>query len=143
MKAESNIMPSAPFEIIFDGDECEVTFFDDVIQISEADGESSKWEYSEYRIRIGNREGIVTQIENNFNAWLQLVKAQEYQKLAAEIRVKRNELIAQTDYLMLPDYVGLTDAQKTAITEYRQSLRDITNQVGFPYNVQLPQRPEV
>ena len=40
----------------------------------------------------------------------------------------RNELIKQTDYLMLPDvYETLNDNQKQEIRDYRQSLRDFIN----------------
>jgi len=40
----------------------------------------------------------------------------------------RNELLKQTDYLMLPDvYEVLSDTQKQEIRSYRQSLRDFIN----------------
>lgn len=53
------------------------------------------------------------------------------------IRNKRNKLISETDYLALSD-VTLTPE----MADYRQALRDITAQEGFPYNVTFPTKPE-
>jgi len=40
----------------------------------------------------------------------------------------RNELLRQSDYLVLPDvYSGLTEEQKKEITDYRQVLRNFIN----------------
>ena len=47
-----------------------------------------------------------------------------FDRAIADVRVKRDRLIAQTDYLALSDNT-LTDA----MTTYRQALRDITNGV--------------
>jgi len=47
-----------------------------------------------------------------------------FDRAIADVRTKRDRLIAQTDYLALSDNT-LTDA----MTTYRQALRDITNGV--------------
>jgi len=53
------------------------------------------------------------------------------------VREKRNALLAETDWMALSDVtMGATWA------EYRQSLRDITSQVGFPYGIVWPAKPE-
>ena len=59
---------------------------------------------------------------------------------SAEAREKRNALIAETDYLVMPDY-PLDDNKKAAILSYRQELRDITKQSGFPRQVIWPEKP--
>ena len=59
---------------------------------------------------------------------------------AAEARAKRNVLIAETDYLAMPDY-PLTEERKTAVLAYRQALRDVPEQAGFPRNVEWPVNP--
>ena len=56
---------------------------------------------------------------------------------AAAIRSERNILLQQSDWTQLPD--SMADAQAWA--EYRQLLRDITSQEGFPWSVQWPERP--
>lgn len=61
---------------------------------------------------------------------------------AAQIRAERDALLAATDYLMLPDY-PISDADRQAVSDYRQALRDITLQEGFPDVVVWPEKPVV
>ena len=58
--------------------------------------------------------------------------------LAESIRSKRNQLIADTDHMLLPDY-PITSEQLIAVKAYRQELRDIPEQSGFPTNVIWPE----
>lgn len=59
-----------------------------------------------------------------------------------EVRAKRDRLIADTDYLLTPDYpIGAEDLE--AVKTYRQALRDVPQQEGFPYDVVWPELPEV
>ena len=55
---------------------------------------------------------------------------------AAHVRTERDRLLAETDYLALSD-VTMSDAWKT----YRQNLRDIPAQSGFPNSVTYPTKP--
>lgn len=57
-------------------------------------------------------------------------------RAAAEAREKRNSLIAETDYLALSDNTMTSEMQT-----YRQALRDIPSQAGFPTNVTWPTKP--
>lgn len=52
------------------------------------------------------------------------------------VRNKRNTLLAETDWWANSD-VTMTDEQRA----YRQALRDITLQEGFPQNVTWPTKP--
>lgn len=56
------------------------------------------------------------------------------------VRRKRDSLISGTDYYILPDYPSTPDGIE-AVKLYRQDLRDITLQSGFPRNVQWPSLP--
>lgn len=58
------------------------------------------------------------------------------------VRRKRDSLISGTDYYILPDYPSTPDGIE-AVKQYRQDLRDITLQSGFPRNVQWPSLPSV
>lgn len=60
--------------------------------------------------------------------------------LAAEAREKRNSLIAETDYLAMPDY-PLDEEKKAAVLAYRQALRDVPEQEGFPRQIDWPVKP--
>jgi hypothetical protein len=59
---------------------------------------------------------------------------------AAEAREKRNALIAETDYLVMPDY-PLDKEKKAAVLAYRQALRDVPEQEGFPRQIDWPVKP--
>jgi len=56
---------------------------------------------------------------------------------AEEIREIRNNLLLRSDWTQLPD----SQVDKQSWASYRQSLRNITNQSGFPENVTWPTRP--
>ncbi len=56
--------------------------------------------------------------------------------LAGRIREKRNLLLSETDHLTQPDY-PITNRDE--MLAYRQALRDITNQDGFPTEVNWPE----
>lgn len=66
--------------------------------------------------------------------------APTYDELAASARVKRDMLIAGTDHLVMPDYPISTDLL-AKVKVYRQALRDITIQVGFPSAIDWPINP--
>ena len=51
-------------------------------------------------------------------------------------RIQRDTLLAKTDTWGLADYPAT--AEQTA---YRQALRDITGQAGFPTNITWPTKP--
>lgn len=55
-------------------------------------------------------------------------------KTEEQIRQQRNSLLLHSDWTQLPD-APLTVEQKAAWSVYRQELRDITNQAGFPTTV--------
>ena len=56
---------------------------------------------------------------------------------SAEIRASRNRLLSDCDWTQLTD--APVDKQAWAI--YRQALRDISNQTGFPWEVEFPKDP--
>ena len=71
-----------------------------------------------------------------------ILKRQLALERVAIVRRKRDSLVSQTDYYMLPDYPSTPDGIE-AIKTYRQELRDITKQSGFPRNVEWPAVPYV
>ena len=60
--------------------------------------------------------------------------------LAASARQKRDRLIAATDYLVTPDYPIESD-RLAKVKIYRQALRDIPGQSGFPRSITWPEKP--
>ena len=57
---------------------------------------------------------------------------------AKEVRTQRNALLAESDWAVLPD-APVADEQ--AWKDYRQALRDVPQQAGFPEEVVWPQIP--
>jgi hypothetical protein len=54
--------------------------------------------------------------------------------MAAAVRQRRDELLAQSDWTQTPD----APVDQAAWAAYRQALRDITTQAGFPQSVTWP-----
>ena len=63
------------------------------------------------------------------------------QELASSVRSKRDAKLSATDYLVVPDY-PISPEDLEAVKAYRQALRDIPEQSGFPKNVQWPVEPQ-
>ena len=57
-------------------------------------------------------------------------------RAAVRVREERNALLSDTDYLALSDVT-----MSSAWTTYRQNLRDIPAQSGFPNTVTYPTKP--
>lgn len=74
----------------------------------------------------------------------QIVKVPEPtdEEIAEQVRLERDGRIAATDYLAMPDY-PLNEEEKAAVMVYRQALRDVPSQEGFPREVVWPEVPSV
>jgi len=77
-------------------------------------------------------EGVTTTKADNEAAYLAGLDA----NAAASVRVERDTLLASTDYYALTDVT-----MNSAVTTYRQALRDITDQAGFPTTITWPTAP--
>lgn len=56
------------------------------------------------------------------------------------VRAKRNDLLVMSDWTQLAD-APVTAEQKAAWATYRQALRDVPQQAGFPWDVVWPTKP--
>lgn len=61
--------------------------------------------------------------------------------LAAETRAQRDELLAETDWTQVLD-APIDAVGREAYRTYRQALRDVPEQAGFPAEVVWPELPE-
>jgi hypothetical protein len=64
--------------------------------------------------------------------------AERLQRKEAEVRQQRNELLSACDWTQLPD----SPADHEAWAAYRQALRDVTAQEGFPWEITWPEEPQ-
>jgi|688.fasta_scaffold1790439_2 hypothetical protein len=70
-------------------------------------------------------------------------EAEALQQLTTEMRNYRNELLMRCDWIELPSAAARLSAEKiTSWLAYREALRDITTQAGFPSEIQWPTQPE-
>jgi hypothetical protein len=60
--------------------------------------------------------------------------------VTTNVRVQRNDRLRQSDWTQMPD-VTLDPIPKAAWATYRQALRDITKQPGFPFTIEWPTSP--
>lgn len=67
-------------------------------------------------------------------------KAEMDRQAASAIRAERNTKLTECDWTQLND-TPLDNPSKVAWTNYRQALRDIPTQSGFPHNVIWPVKP--
>ena len=125
-----------------------ITFPDDVSRASaesagyicmESDTEPeffTRWVHTtpESPDNVGDKSGNIGSIA------IYLTDAEYDTVLAASARQKRDRLIAATDYLVTPDYPIEPD-RLAKVKIYRQALRDIPEQSGFPRSITWPEEP--
>ena len=164
MKVQNSVKPKNSFEIEnIEKGKCDIVFYTNLVETTKLDEnneEQTVYEYEIYRITADFREEIKEVIESDYQKWLDYAKQFEYNNLAEQVRQKRNELLAATDKEMCIDRLNLNLPTELSaatlltgvrqffeafsnivngnIAKYRQELRDITKQEGFPYNVIWP-----
>ena len=78
-------------------------------------------------------EGVTTTAAEHEVAY----KAMKDAEQAANVRRSRTQLLKDCDWTQIAD----STADKTAWATYRQALRDITSQAGFPWTITWPKDP--
>jgi hypothetical protein len=68
-------------------------------------------------------------------------KAQKDAEQAKAVREQRSQKLKDTDWTVIKALESNTP-QNFDMAAYRQALRDITSQAGFPWTVQWPTQPE-
>lgn len=142
MQVESRVGPNRLKIESLENGKLSVYFFDNIVEqeVVRMNEQQTIYVYDMYKITIENRPNLEQDIQNNFDVWLQFAKDCEYEKLATEIRTKRDKLLTDTDWTQVTDTVLNTEKQQE-YKEYRQELRDITEQEDFPYHVVFPEMP--
>ena len=150
MKTESSVRPTELFQF-YSGQPNFVVLndLDSIVEITRE--EETIYQYNSYQM---NTPAPLSYVTAHAEELFSLAKTSEYNRLADEIREKRNKLLDESDKYMALDRVGLDTSSAIAflaslknifnnsMSTYRQSLRDITKQPNFPYEVTWPQKPE-
>ena len=147
-------LPSA-YEIK-DGDSGQkiICFRQNIEEIETEDG--TQYTADEYTLTVRDTQTLEERIANNIEAWRERAMREDYDRVAAEVRAIRDKLLAESDKEMMIDRMGLevpTGVSFSAwleflkklgsvvsgdLAKYRQELRDIPKQEGFPYCVVFP-----
>lgn len=69
-----------------------------------------------------------------------LVENLEQDNAEKNIKAKRDGLLNSTDWLVIK-YTEMGESLPQEWSAYRQALRDVTSQSGFPYDVEWPTKP--
>ena len=141
MKANGSISPSPLlFEHRFDG-MAEMRFRENIISKKDDKGDTI-YNYDEYLLIVTDRDGLEKIVQDNMEVWLAYAKQQETDNQAQAVRDKRDKLLADTDWTQTDD-APLSSEDKESVRKYRQALRDITAQSGFPQEIKWPDKPAV
>jgi hypothetical protein len=109
-----------------------------VYQYSQASGVEQidgKW-YTKYVLGPVFADGETTAAEQEV-----AYKAAKDAEQAKSVRATRDAKLAECDWTQVADALLDAPVDKTVWATYRQALRDITAQEGFPWNVTYPDAP--
>ena len=93
--------------------------------------------FTEYTEEVTDENGVTTTVTHTVQAQIDAKVAADNAALEATERATRDNLLKATDHYGLSD-VSMTEA----MTAYRQALRDVPQQAGFPQTITWPTKPE-
>lgn len=160
MRAKTNYAERPQAYEIKDGDVGQkiICFRKNIEEIETEDG--AQYTADEYTLIVPTSQALNKRVEADFEMWLNKAVSEDYERAAAEVRAARDKLLTESDKEMVLDRLGLETPTGTSFSawlnflkeiaamvggswaKYRQALRDITEQEGFPYNVTFPEKPK-
>lgn len=141
-----------------------IRFYTNITQVDELDMlfdsmNATNYSSDVYVLKVQNRDNLNEYVRDNYDYLLSLAKAEDNSKKAEEIRKLRDSLLQESDKQVLLDRIGLAVPSGDTFTAwkpflgklasmlsgdwatYRQALRDIPAQEGFPYDIVWPTKP--
>lgn len=141
-----------------------VSFYEVVETIPATEETEARYICNVFSMETRNTNDLETRVNANAEAWKEKAVAAAREECAAAVRAARDALLAASDQRMtldrglnlkLPETVtattmltafkdiitGFKDALSGDWAVYRQALRDLTEQTGFPFNVNWPTAP--
>ena len=147
MKITSTVMPNKSFEILKSNNKCTIIFYTNVTSDTIVDGMTGKsitsYNYEKYELETNYKQTLSAQIESNYNKWIQKAKDNEKNTESNKIRAYRDSLLNDCDlkHCNPEKWTAMSDDEKLLWATYKQALRDVTAQQGFPYTVNWPVIP--
>jgi hypothetical protein len=127
----TEVLDSLGADVVFEGPQASggtVYQFSQAAGVEQVDG---KW-YTKYVLGPIFTDGETTAAEQEA-----VYKAAKDAERAKSIRDSRTEKLKDSDWTQLAD----STVDKAAWATYRQALRDITAQAGFPWTIDWPEAP--
>ena len=118
----------------------QVNFYFDVIQLVATEDDIQKWAAKTYSITTRWSENLEGKVEGNYQEWFAAAESVYVLEIEEKVKKDRNSLLAKSDYTMTADY-PCADSERNAWISYRQALRDLPDQQGYPLNVVWPDAP--
>lgn len=84
-------------------------------------------------------DGVLMDMDEDDIAQYEATQAEAAAQMPANVRRERDDKLKETDWTQLPD---VPEAIRNAYTAYRQALRDVPAQEGFPNDIVWPDLPE-
>lgn len=104
----------------------------------------TQWTYSNAEQTVAHRE-VDGMFESRLAFAIELADGEEIapfvpdlQALASQVRDRRNQLLTESDWTQAAD---VPQSLKDAWAPYRQALRDVPQQTGFPTDIVWPTKP--
>ena len=156
MRAKTNYAERPSAYEIKNGDAGQkiICFRQNIEEIETEDG--TQYTADEYTLTVRDTQTLEERVAGNIEAWRERAMREDYDRVAAEVRAIRDKLLAESDKEMMIDRMGLevptgvsfsawldffkklASAVSGDLAKYRQELRDIPQQEGFPYCVVFP-----
>lgn len=138
--------PQFEIEVIDNGQTALISLYENVQEIERTDENdeviATEYSFDKYTLRRRYEQRIYDSVSSNPQMWLDYAKEQEIEELSKEVRKKRDRLLLETDYTQTID-APITTASQQEYRQYRQTLRDITEDENFPYINIWPEKPQI
>lgn len=149
-----------PLEITKSGNGQAIVRFRLNITDCTTDPETPDFMAEEYSLTLPDSTTLADRIRANWELYTMWAVGADEEQMAAIVRERRNRLLRESDAVVALDRLGLPipetitsftsvkavfEALRNATAgpwaQYRQALRDIPQQPGFPYEVEFPTPP--
>jgi len=111
----------------------QLTFAENAVEVSDG-----AWEADVYTLVVPWQRDLFDVVAANYADWLAHAKDKDYEQAATEIRERRDALLTDCDWTQATDS-PLSEDIRIGWRIYRQALRDIPEQPGFPWDVTWPE----
>lgn len=156
---------SRPEEVTFDymGEVCQITLADNIQPAPASEEGEERFTADLYTVTVTKTENIEQRVRGNVHAFLTEAKTVDAAIASKKIREQRDALLQASDAHLALDRFGITLPDNITATtmltafknlieglkkliggdwaKYRQALRDLPQQPGFPYHVTWPTPP--